>query len=82
MTELAAAPGGYIQVLPGVPREEGLVVQGMLDAYGIPAVLVASRHGAHVYTREPAHVVSIYVPADRADEAREVLAADVPDDEP
>ena len=75
MTELAAAPDGYVAVLPSVPREHGLVAQGLLDSSGIPTVLVAARSGAHVYTREPSHVVSVYVVADRADEARELLAA-------
>lgn len=76
MTELAAAPGGYVEVLPSIPREQALVVQGLLDSSGIPTVLVAARSGAHVYTREPSHVLSVYVAADRADEARELLADD------
>jgi hypothetical protein len=73
MTELTGAPDGYVAVLPSVPREHGLVVQGLLDSNGIPTVLVAARSGAHVYTREPSHVVSVYVAADRADEARALL---------
>lgn len=80
MTELTAPPDGYTQVLPSVPREQALVVQGLLDSNGIPCVAVGARMGAHLYTREPSHVLSVYVATDRADEARALLEAE-PDGE-
>ena len=86
MTELPGAPDGYVEVLPGIPREEALVVQGLLDSNGIRTVLVGARAGLHVYTREVAHILSVHVPAEQADEARAMLAGgagepfDVPDE--
>ncbi|HVF03943.1 MAG TPA: hypothetical protein VNA20_03805 [Frankiaceae bacterium] len=76
MTELTAPPDGYTQVLASVPREHAIVVHGLLDSNGIPTVVVGARMGAHLYTREPSHVLSVYVVNDRADEARALLDAD------
>lgn len=74
MTELSSAPDGYVEVLAGIHREEAVVVGGLLDSSGIRAVIVGSVLGPHHYTRSSPTVVSVYVPADRAEEARALVS--------
>lgn len=76
MTELPQPPDGFVELRPGLPREEALVIQGLLESNGIPAPLVAARAGFHTYTRAPSSTLSVYVPEDRADEAEELLRAE------
>lgn len=76
MTELVAPPDGYTEVLASIPREHAIVVHGLLDSNGIPTAMVGTRMGVHLYTREPSHVLSVYVADDRVDEARALLESD------
>ena len=73
MDDLPNVPDGYLAVRSGLPRAEAVVVQGLLQSNGIPAPIVAAPTGLHTYTRAPSSTVSIYVPAERLDEAKALL---------
>ena len=67
-------PEGYVELLPAAPREQALVVRALLESNGISAPLVAPRRGLHPYTRAPSPTVGVYVPEDKVEEARALLA--------
>lgn len=77
MTELPNVPDGYVALRPALPREEALILQGLLESSDIPAPLITPSAGLHTYTRAPSSTVAVYVPADRAEEAEALLAAEL-----
>ena len=72
MNELSNAPSGHVLVRKAMRREEALVVQSFMESNGIPSVLVMG-NDASAYTREPSHVLSLWVEESRAEEAEALL---------
>lgn len=72
MTDVPNVPTGFVVVRRALRREEGVVVQGLLESSGIRAALVAA-NDLSAYTRQPATIVDLAVPEDRAGEAEALL---------